>query len=228
MHLHTHNLVKKYKNRRVVDQVSVEVTQGEIVGLLGPNGAGKTTTFYMIVGLINPYEGTILLDERDITKEPVYKRARMGIGYLAQEPELDPDRDVRGNVMLAVAEIGLAMTPMPLLSALAFGLFAGMPAAISDAAIVSGLIAVLLRIYSGKKPQDILDTPPDFVAALQLEHVAGEVDDPERQAKDEEQHQSDHQLLADQGEPVPGHGAGDRPRPAPRLRPLRDPARRRR
>ncbi len=85
MKLHTHKLVKKYKSRRVVDEVSVSVEQGEIVGLLGPNGAGKTTTFYMIVGLINPNEGTIMLDDKDITNEPVYKRARMGIGYLAQE-----------------------------------------------------------------------------------------------------------------------------------------------
>ena len=84
MKLHTHSLVKKYKNRKVVDQVSISVEQGEIVGLLGPNGAGKTTTFYMIVGLITPLEGNIMLDESDITKEPVYRRAQMGIGYLAQ------------------------------------------------------------------------------------------------------------------------------------------------
>jgi len=98
MRLHTHNLVKKYKNRRVVDQVSVEVEQGEIVGLLGPNGAGKTTTFYMIVGLINPYEGNIMLDENDITREPVYKRARMGIGYLAQEASVFRKLSVEDNI----------------------------------------------------------------------------------------------------------------------------------
>jgi lipopolysaccharide export system ATP-binding protein len=98
MKLHTHQLVKKYKNRRVVDVVSVSVEQGEIVGLLGPNGAGKTTTFYMIVGLINPNEGTIMLDEEDITKEPVYKRARMGIGYLAQEASVFRKLTVEDNI----------------------------------------------------------------------------------------------------------------------------------
>ena len=98
MKLHTHNLVKKYKNRRVVDEVSVSVEQGEIVGLLGPNGAGKTTTFYMIVGLITPNEGTIMLDDQDITKEPVYKRARMGLGYLAQEASVFRKLTVEDNI----------------------------------------------------------------------------------------------------------------------------------
>jgi lipopolysaccharide export system ATP-binding protein len=98
MKLHTHNLVKKYKNRKVVDEVSVSVEEGEIVGLLGPNGAGKTTTFYMIVGLITPNEGTIMLDENDITKEPVYKRARMGIGYLAQEASVFRKLSVEDNI----------------------------------------------------------------------------------------------------------------------------------
>lgn len=98
MKLHTSNLVKKYKNRRVVDEVSVSVEQGEIVGLLGPNGAGKTTTFYMIVGLITPYEGTILLNDQDITKEPVFKRARMGIGYLAQEASVFRKLTVEDNI----------------------------------------------------------------------------------------------------------------------------------
>lgn len=98
MKLHTHQLVKKYKSRRVVDQVSVSVERGEIVGLLGPNGAGKTTTFYMIVGLITPNEGTILLNDQDITKEPVYKRARMGIGYLAQEASVFRKLSVEDNI----------------------------------------------------------------------------------------------------------------------------------
>ena len=98
MKLHTQNLVKKYKSRRVVDEVSVSVEQGEIVGLLGPNGAGKTTTFYMIVGLISPNEGTIMLDDKDITKEPVYKRARMGIGYLAQEASVFRKLTVEDNI----------------------------------------------------------------------------------------------------------------------------------
>jgi lipopolysaccharide export system ATP-binding protein len=110
MRLHTHNLVKKYKNRRVVDQVSVEVEQGEIVGLLGPNGAGKTTTFYMIVGLINPYEGNIMLDDNDITREPVYKRARMGIGYLAQEASVFRKLSVEDNIraVLEMSELSRA------------------------------------------------------------------------------------------------------------------------
>ena len=98
MKLHTHHLVKKYKNRTVVDQVSIDVEQGEIVGLLGPNGAGKTTTFYMIVGLIAPYEGNIMLDEQDITKEPVFRRARMGIGYLAQEASVFRKLSVEDNI----------------------------------------------------------------------------------------------------------------------------------
>lgn len=98
MKLHTHHLVKKYKNRKVVNQVSVDVEQGEIVGLLGPNGAGKTTTFYMIVGLITPLEGNIMLDKEDITKEPVYKRARMGIGYLAQEASVFRKLSVEDNI----------------------------------------------------------------------------------------------------------------------------------
>ena len=98
MKLHTLQLVKKYKSRRVVDEVSVSVEQGEIVGLLGPNGAGKTTTFYMIVGLISPNEGTILLNNQDITKEPVYKRARMGIGYLAQEASVFRKLSVEDNI----------------------------------------------------------------------------------------------------------------------------------
>lgn len=98
MKLYTKQLVKKYKNRKVVDEVSVEVEQGEIVGLLGPNGAGKTTTFYMIVGLITPNEGTIHLNEVEITKEPVYKRARMGIGYLAQEASVFRKLSVEDNI----------------------------------------------------------------------------------------------------------------------------------
>ncbi len=98
MKLHTHKLVKKYKNRRVVDDVSISVERGEIVGLLGPNGAGKTTTFYMIVGLISPNEGTIQLNDQDITKEPVYKRARMGIGYLAQEASVFRKLTVEDNI----------------------------------------------------------------------------------------------------------------------------------
>jgi lipopolysaccharide export system ATP-binding protein len=98
MRLHTHNLVKKYRSRTVVNHVSIEVSQGEIVGLLGPNGAGKTTSFYMIVGLITPNEGKIFLDEREITSEPIYKRARMGIGYLAQEASVFRKLSVEDNL----------------------------------------------------------------------------------------------------------------------------------
>jgi lipopolysaccharide export system ATP-binding protein len=85
MKLRTENLVKRYRTRTVVKDVSFEVEQGEIAGLLGPNGAGKTTSFYMIVGLIQPNAGKIFLDDKEITHEPVYSRAKMGIGYLAQE-----------------------------------------------------------------------------------------------------------------------------------------------
>ncbi len=96
--LYTKALVKKYRSRTVVKEVSVEVEQGEIVGLLGPNGAGKTTTFYMIVGLITPNSGKIYLDNTDITKEPVYKRAQKGIGYLAQEASVFRKLSVEDNI----------------------------------------------------------------------------------------------------------------------------------
>jgi len=103
MRLYTSDLVKKYKSRTVVDRVSIEVNQGEIVGLLGPNGAGKTTTFYMIVGLIKPNEGQIFLENEqggadDITKLPVYKRAQMGVGYLAQEASVFRHLSVEDNI----------------------------------------------------------------------------------------------------------------------------------
>lgn len=98
MKLYTNNLVKKYRKRTVVNHVSVDVSQGEIVGLLGPNGAGKTTTFYMIVGLIKPYEGRIFLDKTEITKEPMYKRAQRGIGYLAQEASVFRSLSVEDNI----------------------------------------------------------------------------------------------------------------------------------
>jgi lipopolysaccharide export system ATP-binding protein len=96
--LYTKDLVKKYRARTVVKKVSIEVTQGEIVGLLGPNGAGKTTTFYMIVGLIQPNSGKIFLDDHEITKEPVYKRANKGIGYLAQEASVFRKLSVEDNI----------------------------------------------------------------------------------------------------------------------------------
>ena len=92
------NLVKRYRGRAVVDDVSVELSQGEIVGLLGPNGAGKTTSFYMIVGLIKPDEGRIFLDGNDITSRPMYKRAQSGIGYLPQEASVFRKMSVEDNI----------------------------------------------------------------------------------------------------------------------------------
>ena len=98
MLLRTDTLVKKYKQRTVVKGVSIEVNQGEIVGLLGPNGAGKTTTFYMIVGLIKPFLGHVFLDNEEITKFPMYKRAQIGIGYLAQEASVFRQMSVEDNI----------------------------------------------------------------------------------------------------------------------------------
>ena len=102
--LRSENLVKKYKRRTVVDHISVEVSQGEIVGLLGPNGAGKTTTFYMIVGLVKPNEGRIFLNDANITSLPMYRRAKRGIGYLAQEASVFRKLSVEEN-LLAVLEM---------------------------------------------------------------------------------------------------------------------------
>ena len=96
--IHTKDLVKSYHNRTVVDHVSVNVKQGEIVGLLGPNGAGKTTTFYMVVGLIKPDEGQVFLDDRDITRLPMYKRAQLGLGYLPQEASVFRKLSVEDNI----------------------------------------------------------------------------------------------------------------------------------
>ncbi|MDD3064744.1 MAG: LPS export ABC transporter ATP-binding protein [Endomicrobiaceae bacterium] len=104
MILSAHALHKKYKHRMVVNSVSIKVSQGEIVGLLGPNGAGKTTTFYMTVGLIEPYDGNVYLDDKDITYEPMYKRARAGVGYLPQESSIFRGLTVEENLM-AIAEM---------------------------------------------------------------------------------------------------------------------------
>jgi lipopolysaccharide export system ATP-binding protein len=104
MILKAENLVKKYKQRTVVNNVSFNVSQGEIVGLLGPNGAGKTTSFYMIVGLIKPNEGRIFLEEEDITEDPMYRRAQKGIGYLAQEASVFRKLTVEDNI-LAILEM---------------------------------------------------------------------------------------------------------------------------
>jgi len=98
MILRSENLVKRYKSRTVVDHVSIEVRQGEIVGLLGPNGAGKTTSFYMIVGLIKPNEGRIFVDNDEITSLPMYRRSKMGIGYLAQEASVFRKLSVEDNI----------------------------------------------------------------------------------------------------------------------------------
>ena len=102
------NIVKTYRNRRVVDGISLDVKQGEIVGLLGPNGAGKTTSFYMMVGLVKPNEGHVYLDNEDVTDQPMYRRAQMGIGYLAQEASVFRKLSVEDNI-LAVLE----MTDLP-------------------------------------------------------------------------------------------------------------------
>ena len=105
MILRAENLVKKYKQRTVVNHVSFNVSQGEIVGLLGPNGAGKTTSFYMIVGLIKPNEGDIFLEDENITGDPMYRRAQKGIGYLAQEASIFRKLSVEDNIK-AILEMG--------------------------------------------------------------------------------------------------------------------------
>ena len=104
MILSAQSLYKKYKHRMVVNSISIKVSQGEIVGLLGPNGAGKTTTFYMTVGLIEPYDGNVYLDKKDITKAPMYERARAGIGYLPQESSIFRGLTVEDNLM-AIAQM---------------------------------------------------------------------------------------------------------------------------
>jgi lipopolysaccharide export system ATP-binding protein len=106
MILRSEHLVKQYGSRTVANDVSVEVTQGEIVGLLGPNGAGKTTTFYMIVGLIKPNSGNIFLDTEDITKLPMYQRAKRGLGYLAQEASVFRTLTVEENIMAVLEMTG--------------------------------------------------------------------------------------------------------------------------
>ncbi|MDP9230861.1 MAG: ATP-binding cassette domain-containing protein, partial [Bacteroidota bacterium] len=96
--IHTKELMKSYRNRTVVNKVSIEVKQGEIVGLLGPNGAGKTTTFYMVVGLIKPDEGEVFLGDKNVTGLAMYKRAQMGIGYLPQEASVFRKLSVENNI----------------------------------------------------------------------------------------------------------------------------------
>jgi len=110
MKLYTDKICKKYRNRTVVNEVSIEVSQGEIVGLLGPNGAGKTTSFYIITGLIKPLAGKVFLDEADITEEPMYKRAQRGIGYLAQEASIFRHLSVEDNIRAVLEFTPLSRT----------------------------------------------------------------------------------------------------------------------
>jgi lipopolysaccharide export system ATP-binding protein len=109
MKLRTENLVKRYRSRTVVKNVSIDVEQGEIVGLLGPNGAGKTTSFYMMVGLIAPNDGKIFLDDEDITRQPIYRRAQKGIGYLAQEASVFRKLSVEDNLKAVLEMSTLTM-----------------------------------------------------------------------------------------------------------------------
>ncbi|MDE0806797.1 MAG: LPS export ABC transporter ATP-binding protein [Longimicrobiales bacterium] len=106
--LHARDLSKSYRKRLVVDNMDISVNQGEIVGLLGPNGAGKTTTFYMMVGLITPDTGRVFLDGEDLTDVPMYKRARMGVGYLAQEPSVFRKLTVEQNIRAILETMGLS------------------------------------------------------------------------------------------------------------------------
>ncbi len=107
MKIEAHNLVKAYKNRKVVNDVSVSMQTGETVGLLGPNGAGKTTTFYMMVGLVKPDSGKVYLDGEDITQKPMYLRARLGLGYLAQEASVFRKLTVAENILLVLEMHGM-------------------------------------------------------------------------------------------------------------------------
>jgi lipopolysaccharide export system ATP-binding protein len=106
--LEAFNLVKIYRRRRVVDEVDLRVTEGKIVGLLGPNGAGKTTSFYMMVGLIRPNKGRIFLNDKEITRFPIYQRARAGLGYLAQEPSIFRKLTIEENVLLILEALGVS------------------------------------------------------------------------------------------------------------------------
>jgi len=108
MKLHSQNLVKKYGDRTVVKEVSIDVNQGEIVGLLGPNGAGKTTTFYMVVGFVKPKSGSVFLDEEEITSLPMYQRARKGIGYLPQEASVFRRLSVEDNILAVIQMTNLS------------------------------------------------------------------------------------------------------------------------
>ena len=108
--LKAENLIKKYGDFYAVNDIDLNLKKGEVVGLLGPNGAGKTTTFYMITGMIRPSSGKIIFGDKDITKSPMYKRARMGIGYLAQEPSIFGKLSVEDNLKIVAAEGQLAQS----------------------------------------------------------------------------------------------------------------------
>ncbi|MFH2144731.1 MAG: LPS export ABC transporter ATP-binding protein [Candidatus Omnitrophota bacterium] len=110
--LKTENLSKSYRKKKIVDAVSIYIQKGEVVGLLGPNGAGKTTTFYMIVGLISPDKGKIFFDNKDITKMPMYKRARCGLGYLSQEPSIFRKLTVEENILAVLETLHLGKKEM--------------------------------------------------------------------------------------------------------------------
>src|ERR1041385_1646752 len=107
MRIQTDSLVKRYRGRTVVDGVSLCVGQGEIVGLLGHNGAGKTTTFYMVVGLVRPDQGRVILNGQEVTRQPMYRRARQGVGYLPQEPSVFRKLTVEENLRLVLQMAGL-------------------------------------------------------------------------------------------------------------------------
>ncbi len=106
--IHAQNLVKIYGRRTVVNNLNMEINQGEVVGILGPNGAGKTTTFYMILGLAKPNRGKVLLDSKDITNYPMYRRARLGLGYLAQAPSIFSKLSVSDNVLAILQTLGIS------------------------------------------------------------------------------------------------------------------------
>ncbi len=106
--IRAHNLVKIYGRRTVVNDLSLDIKQGEVVGILGPNGAGKTTTFYMIIGLAKPNKGKVMLDDKIITKLPMYKRARLGLGYLAQAPSIFAKLSVQDNVLAILQTLKLS------------------------------------------------------------------------------------------------------------------------
>jgi lipopolysaccharide export system ATP-binding protein len=171
--LKAESLVKRYRGRTVVNQVSLTVGRGEIVGLLGPNGAGKTTTFYMIVGLIRPDDGCILLQGSDISRLPVYRRARMGVGYLSQEPSVFRKLTVEQNVMAILETLNISKEERRarlerLLAELGLDRVAGQPAytlsggerrklEITRALVRNPVILMLDEPFSGVDPLAVKD-----------------------------------------------------------------------